>query len=224
MGRKIFVSYKYEDANVQPLNSSDISTARDYVNHLQSLLKANSHIYKGEHGDESLEGFLDETIASKLRDKIFDSSITIVLVSSNMKDPRVSEKDQWIPWEISYSLRVNNRGDRTSQMNAMIAVVLPDNTGSYEYLIDENICCNCNCINVKVGILFEILRNNMFNAKQKQHVQCFEPINHGPVHAGDHSYIPIYKWDDFISDTDSAFVRAEEIRSKADEYEIQKNL
>ena len=53
-GCKIFVSYKYRDKNVAPLQDAYLeyinpTTVRDYVNVLESYFdKATSNIYKGE--------------------------------------------------------------------------------------------------------------------------------------------------------------------------------
>lgn len=136
MGRKIFVSYKYWDFNVHSLAkySSTYSIARDYVDWLEDKFSNRTdHIYKGEHNDEDLSLKTDEYIWSKLKDKIYDSSITIVLISPNFKEPNKWDRSQWIPWEISYSLRKTTRSNFTSQRNAVLAVVLPDINGSYSY-------------------------------------------------------------------------------------------
>lgn len=219
MRRKIFVSYKYGDSDVLPLNGHWYTTVRHYIDALQELLAAD-HINKGENDDESLEGFKDTTIESKLRDKIFDSSITIVAISPTMKDP-TPESDQWIPWEIAYSLREQTRGDRTSGTNAVLAVVLPDRTGSYAYFLDDMTCCVPGCRLHKTHTLFQILRENMFNAGRKSPMAC---TSGNSVFTGECSYMPAVKWTDFVIDVDRHLDRVVSIREHADEYTIVKTV
>lgn len=139
MGRKIFVSYKYADYNVKNITGSIYgSTVRDYVDKIEELLDDSDHIYKGESDGEDLSKLSDDTIWEKLKNRIYDSSITIVMISPNMKEPFKSDKDQWIPREISYCLkeqsRANSNGDPiTSKTNAMLAVVVPDQNNLYNY-------------------------------------------------------------------------------------------
>lgn len=45
----------------------------------------------------------------------------------------VREIEQWIPWEISYSLKNKTRSDGSSNVNAILAVVLPDIPGAYRF-------------------------------------------------------------------------------------------
>lgn len=150
MGRKIFVSYKYRDNDVKKILGVEQPTwPCDYVNYLQKEILLGDDIYKGEKQDEDISWMSDDAIWSHLKDKIYDSTITIVLISPNMKEPRRLDRSQWIPWEISYSLRETPRKDRISHRNAILAVILPDSTGGYDYYEKMN--------------LFQILRDNIAN-------------------------------------------------------------
>lgn len=212
------------DSSVQHLGSTpwyEVTTARHYVDVLQSKLDKEDHINKGEKDGEDLSDFADETIWSKLRDKIYDSSVTIVLISPNMKEVWKSEREQWIPWEISYSLRETKRNEKTSRRNGVLAVILPDYNGSYNYALEHKDCCamGCNCWHINK--LFWILRENMFNQYQKVDGNC----NQGDeVYLDWPSYIHMVRWDAFIDNVNYWISKAEEIQSNKGNYDIKVNM
>lgn len=224
MGKKIYVSYKYKDQSVFPLRGDSIltpTTARDYVDKLETRIDSGDNIYKGERDGEDLNHLKDESIQCELRDKIFDSSITIVMVSPNMKEAYTSEDDQWIPWEVSYSLKEHTRDDRTSQTNAVLAVVLPDRSNLYEYFIEDRTCSACKCRYLKTNSLFEILRSNMFNIKEPTYGNC---TRGDKVYKGYSSYIHSVKWCDFICDVNKYIEIALKINENIGNYNITKQI
>jgi hypothetical protein len=218
MAKKIFVSYKYSDSKVLALTNYKETTVRHYVDELAMLLAEEDHIYKGEDDGESMATLADATIGSKLGDKIFDSSVTIVLISKGMKETYTAEKDQWIPWEISYSIKEQSRADSNSKTNALLAVVLPDENGSYSYFSTHD--AECNCTNYKTQILFEILRRNMFNKKNSVTRDC----NGKTIHDGYFSYIHTVQWNVFESNINKYIDIAIEIRKDINSYNIVKSI
>ena len=219
MARKIFVSYKHSDDSVKSLDYYR-GTVRSYVDKLVELFDGDE-IYKGE-GNEDLSSFKDETIANHLRDKIYDSSLTLVLISPQMKELFSKESDQWIPWEVAYSLKEITRGGRTSKTNALLAVVLPDRDSSYSYYLEENTCPYCHCMTLHTQRLFQILRENMFNVKQPTYNGCSHHLYTNPVYTGRHSYIDSAKWEDFLRDKEKYLEMAEYTRERIVDYEITK--
>lgn len=141
MASKVFVSYKYADDDVahrySPLYSPytyTSTTVRSYVDDfMRRAQSAGCVVYKGERANEDLSYLKEDTIWQKLKDRIYDSTITLVFISPNMREPYRKESDQWIPWEIAFSLRETTRNDRTSHSNALLFAVLPDRNGRYDY-------------------------------------------------------------------------------------------
>ena len=221
MARKIFVSYKHGDSNVAYLpeyaNAEHRGrTARAYVDCLEDIFEG-EQIYKGE-GNEDLSEFKDETIKTHLKNKIHDSSITIVLISPNMKEPFKAERDQWIPWEVSYSLKEVTRGDKTSLANGMLAVVLPDQSDSYGYYIQEH--HSCGCWTLYTDKLFKILRDNICNHENLQYGNC---PHHSPA-IYSHSYIESVKWVDFVVNVNAYLECAKYRCDNIAEYNITKEI
>jgi hypothetical protein len=234
MGLKVFVSYKYKDEKVQKLQNSFYeekdnqeqwvfrnTRVRDYVNILQDLI-GREHINLGEKDGESLEDFSDLDIETELKKKIFQSSTTIVLISKGMKTTD-SEKDQWIPWEISYSLRSIKRENKSSRQNALLGVVLPDENGTYDWYYKSN--PGCNSITHFTNQLFWILRVNMFNIRDKQLREC----EGSKIHTSNEpSFIKTVKWIDFNTSSFNSYLdQAVDIREdqkKNDTYDVKVNL
>lgn len=183
MGKKIFVSYKYKDDDVERITSNwgCRDTVRDYVNVLEEKIGKND-IYKGESDNNDLSQLTDDSIWNQLKQKIFDSSVTIVLISPKMKVWYLEEKKQWIPQEISYSLKeITHNETKKSKSNALLFVVLPNQIGSYNYFIQKDLWGNES--SYKNDIIFSIMKNNLHNHK-------FDNFK---------SYAVVVKWETFIN-------------------------
>lgn len=227
MGNKIFVSYKYADSQVENLSSYGESTVRDYVDEFERKLDSSDNIYKGESDGEDLSDLSDSTIWEKLKDRIYDSSVTVIFISPGMREWWKNDRDQWIPWEVSYSLketsRRNKNGDPiTSHSNAMVAVVLPDTTGSYSYYLESKSCCSGGCTMHNTNSLFTIIKKNKFNrVKNASNRKC---DNKDTIWTGTCSYIEAVKWSSFIKDYQKYIEKAIERQDNIDEYDICKEV
>lgn len=228
MGRKIFVSYKYADGQVEDLEPYSNSTVRDYVDVFENLLDSTDHIFKGEDNDDDLSGMDESEIWEKLKDKIFDSTITVVFISKGMRAENRKDKEQWIPWEVSFSLRTQKRKRQdgstyTSHPNALIGVVLPDETGSYEYYYTQRNCCPSYCLTHHTDRLFKLLEQNMFNHLGGSRRQC-DTINEAIWTDTAPSYIETVKWTDLLRNYNSYILRAISRQSNIVEYDTHINL
>lgn len=223
-GRKIFISYKYADRNVYPFVNLEKTTVRSYVDKLEDYFEKTDDIYKGESDGEDLSKLTDDQIWEKLKDRIFDSSITIVMISPNMVEKGKTDKSQWIPWEISFSIKETTRNDRTSHSNAILAIALPDTNKSYDYIVESNTCSQCHCKTIHRDWLFGVLKNNMFNIKNPTLSNCTNHPQGNPVYLGEPSYIKIVTWEYFIANAKSSIESAIAIKDRIQDYVIQVNV
>lgn len=220
MARNVFVSYKYKDKNVLHLSGHESTQARHYVDEVEKLLDAEDQIYFGEHDGEDLSDWEEDEIWEELKDRIFPTTCTIVLISPNMKEPNKYDKSQWIPWEISYSLRETVRNDRKSHRNAILAVVLPDINGSYEYALRDNHCCPFGCTTYLRDWMFTIIKENLFNRKNPNINKCNQATI---IWHGEYNYIPMVRWNYFVDHVSELIERAERIKEdheENDSYEL----
>ncbi len=224
---KIFISYKYADKAVRQNDSCDWAhwlsgvedgnylTARDCVDHLMKKVLTD-HTNKAEKDNEDLSELTEEVIQQKLYDRIYDSTVTIVLVSKNMKESK-HEKLQWIPREMTYSLREKTRDDRTSYANGILAVILPDESGSYDHGIKHRDCV----IEIQTNSFFNIIALNMFNRNEHKKNICATCRSHHH-HGDDHSYVYPVRWDDFVKNHNLYIEHALSLKDRLNEFELTK--
>ena len=200
MARKTFISYKFSEARI----------LRDRIIH---VLGNDATFYRGETSDSpDLTDYKTETIKQHLKDMIFNTSVTIVVISPCMI------KSKWIDWEIEYSLRAYSRNGRTSQANGIVGVAMKVD-GDYSWLrhTRERQDGHVSVYNDK-DLLYPIINNNRFNEKAK----CYCCPN---CQTYDHltgSYISIIEEDDFIKNPSKFIENAYEKSQRIQEYDICK--
>lgn len=177
MARTTFISYKYSDA-------------RNTRDRIIDALGDDAKFYRGEHeGSPDMTDKATETIKAALKDMIFGTSVTIVILSPNMCE------SEWIDWEVEYSLRKETRNERTSQMNGVVAVIQKVN-GSYDWLKTHSTDCHgTSTVNYKMEKLPEIIRENHFNSEPPI-VHCNKCNTYDYVNG---SFIAFVEEDEFIS-------------------------
>lgn len=145
MAHKTFISYKYDEA-------------RDVRDRIISALGSDATYYQGETSDSpDLSDLSTERIKERLKDMIYGTSVTIVVIS-----PRMTQS-KWIDWEIEYSLREYKRGDRSSHSNGVVGVVMKY-MGSYDWIRTISAHSDgCRPASYSNAFLYDIIVNNRFN-------------------------------------------------------------
>ena len=87
MARKTFISYKY-------------SEAQDLRDEILESLGEDATYYQGETSESpDLTDTSTENIKEDLKDMMYNTSVTIVIISPNIK------QSKWIDWELEYCLK-----------------------------------------------------------------------------------------------------------------------
>lgn len=200
MARRTFISYKY-------------SEARGLRDRIIDALGKDASYYQGETSDSpDMTDLKTETIKKNLRDMMYNTSVTIVIISPNMKDSK------WIDWELQYCLTKIKRKGRTSQRNGIVAVIQKRNN-SYSWFkkkVRED--DGCTVIRYEDDLVYDIVNNNRFNQNPKKYscdtCKCVNPLTG--------SYISYVEEDDFIANPSKYIENAyEKSENDASGYDIQ---
>lgn len=200
MARKTFISYKYSEA--QKLRDQIIVALGD-----------DATFYQGETSDSpDLTDTTTENIKEALKDMMYNTSVTIVIVSPNIKESK------WIDWEIEYSLKEITREDRTSRTNGIVGVIKKVN-GSYDWLVGTNEYSDgCKPRTFKSELLYDIINNNRFN----EDPPVYSCSSCKTVDKLTGSYISLIDQEDFLKDPNKYIENAYDKASEIDSYKICK--
>ncbi|MDF3335230.1 TIR domain-containing protein [Lacticaseibacillus rhamnosus] len=155
MSHKTFISYKY-------------SEAKDLRDHIIARLGEDAKYYKGENNDtQDISDRKNETIREHLKEMIYGTSVTIVIISPNMRE------SAWIDWELEYALKEVKRGDKTSHSNGIVGIVMNDPDTSWLRKVFQKPDSHTSSSFVS-SYLPDIVKDNRFNQDPKEYFcdQC----------------------------------------------------
>jgi hypothetical protein len=200
MAHKTFISYKY-------------SEAQDLRDAILEALGDDASFYQGETSDSpDLTDNSTETIKKNLTDMMYNTSVTIVIISPNIK------KSKWIDWEIEYCLKEISRQGRTSKTNGVLGVIMKSN-GGYNWF--KSSCKNgdgCSSSSYTEHLVYDIISKNRYNQTPK----VFTCDTCQTINSLTGSYISYIEEETFLANPqkyiDNAFDKSNDI----DGYELTK--
>lgn len=193
MARKTFISYKH-------------SEAQDLRDRILKALGDDAIYYQGETSESpDISDTSTENIKKALKDMMFNTSVSIVIISPNMS------KSKWIDWEIEYCLSEYTRKDRTSKTNGVVGVIMKVN-GSTDWLkIHSFNCHGGSVIQFKSDLLYPIINKNRYNSNPKLR-HCGECNTYDFMNG---SYITLVDEDVFLSNPqryiENAYNKSEDV-------------
>lgn len=177
MAHKTFISYKY-------------SESVDLRDRIIKALGEDAKYYNGENGfSPNMSNDKDEKIWNYLKEMIWGTSVTIVIISPNMR------QSDWIEKEISYSLKKVSRDGTQSQRNGVVAVIKNINGNCSWFLSFTQNNDGCHVRNYKEDCVLDIIRKNRNNHQNPRFI-CDKCKSVDPL---TNSYISYVTEDDFIN-------------------------
>lgn len=180
MAHKTFISYKYSEA--QELRDAIIEAMGDDASY-----------YQGETSDSpDLTDTSTENIKRTLRDMMFNTTVTIVIISPHIKDSK------WIDWEIEYCLKKITRKNRTSQRNGIVGVIqkIKGDYSWFKNTVEKE--DGCRVTHYKEDKVYNIISANRYNQNPKKYscsiCKCIDALTG--------SYIAYVEEDAFLADVD----------------------
>lgn len=200
MAHKTFISYKYSEA--QGLRDRIIKA-----------LGEDASYYQGETSDSpDLTDYKTETIREHLKDMIFGTTVTIVIISPHMTE------SEWIDWEIEYSLREYSRNGKKSKSNGIVGVVMKVN-GGYGWLCSTTTHEDGHAsTNNDTSKMYKIINDNRFN-ENPQVYSCYKCKT---VDRLSGSYISLITEEEFLDDPNFFIENAYQKCQSVDKYKISK--
>lgn len=178
MARETFIAYKY-------------SESQDLRDEIIKKLGEDARYYQGETAESpDMSGETVDRIKNNLKDMIFGTSVTIVIISPNLK------KSKWVDWEIEYSLKEYKRQSTTSRTNGIVGVIMKYN-GSYDWLVSRRQNADgCTTRYIDDSKLYDIIKGNRYNLNTDDKYSCpncqsFDLLNG--------SYIALVEEETFLS-------------------------
>ncbi len=201
MSHKTFISYKYNEA-------------KELRDRIIRAMGNDATYYRGETSySPDLTDYSTYTIKNTLKDMIFNTSVTIVILS-----PRMQESE-WMDWEIEYSLKAFSRDGRTSRTNGVICVIQKVN-GSYDWLRTKVWTTdNYSYYTYENDKLFPIIYNNRFN----QSPQVFANERYHTIGEFEGNYISIVDEETFLSNVNWYVENAYGKSKKSHAYDLCKD-
>jgi hypothetical protein len=200
MTHKTFISYKY-------------SEAQELRDNIIDVLGEGASYYQGETSDSpDLTDYTTETIREHLKDMIFGTTVTIVIISPHMTE------SEWIDWEIEYSLREYSRNGKKSKSNGVVGVVMKVD-GGYDWLRSTTTHADGHTsTNNDTSKMYKIINDNRFNENPKIYV-CSKCKT---VDRLSGSYISLIPEEEFLDDPNFFIENAYQKCQSVDKYIISK--
>ena len=177
MAHKTFISYKY-------------SEAQDLRDRIIKALGDDASYYQGETSDSpDLTDTSTENIKKNLKDMMYDTSVTIVIISPHIKESK------WIDWEIEYCLKNITRKNRTSHTNGVVGVIMKVNGAMTGLNTPQLNQMDVLLLIIMIQKVYDIINNNRYN----QYPKVYSCNQCKCVNALTGSYIAFVEEDEFLS-------------------------